>query len=351
MLDKCNYKRFFLSDGKFYKANLSCHTNISDGEYTPEEIKELYKSHGYSVVAFSDSDVMIPHRELKDDDFLPLTACEYIIEGENGKSCHFNAIALDESRDTQPLWHREKYVHDYALPYRDRVKFDESLPDYEREFSPEKISEMMQKCRDEGFFVTYNHPRKSGANYTEYTEYRGMDAIEIMNYSSIIEGVNEYNDNIYEDILKADKHLPYCVAADENKNFFPAGSRECDSLGAYTMINAKSLDYESIAEALKSGRFYSTEGPEIYDLWYRSEVLYIRCSPCDKIIFESAAFRKVVYAENGALLDGKGIYFWVMPEHKYVRVTIVDKEGKRAYTNAYPAKDVFYTYEKVGDMK
>ena len=28
--------------GKFYKANLHCHTNYSDGKKTPEEVKELY---------------------------------------------------------------------------------------------------------------------------------------------------------------------------------------------------------------------------------------------------------------------------------------------------------------------
>ena len=33
--------------GRFYKANLHCHTNISDGHNTPEEVKALYKSLGF----------------------------------------------------------------------------------------------------------------------------------------------------------------------------------------------------------------------------------------------------------------------------------------------------------------
>ena len=40
-------------EGKFYKANLHCHTTISDGKMTPEEVKEYYKDHGYSVVVFA----------------------------------------------------------------------------------------------------------------------------------------------------------------------------------------------------------------------------------------------------------------------------------------------------------
>lgn len=33
-------------DGEFYKANLHCHSVISDGRWTPEQIKENYKAQG-----------------------------------------------------------------------------------------------------------------------------------------------------------------------------------------------------------------------------------------------------------------------------------------------------------------
>jgi len=342
---KCNHKRLFPNRAKQYKANLNCHTNISDGEYSPEEIKELYKSQGYSVVAFSDREVMIPHGKLKDDEFIPLTACEYEIAEEGGKSVHVNLIALDEENCTQPLWHREKYVYPHSEPSRKLVKFDENEPDYERRFSPEGISDMMQKCRDKGFFVTLNHPKLSGLNYNDYTAYKGMDAFEIMNYSSILSGYDEHNGEMYSEILKLGNR-PYCVAGDENKNAHPFGSRLSDSCGAYTVILAHSLDYKSIANALKNGHFYTSEGPEIYDVWYRSDVLYVRCSPCDKIIFETAKGRIVKYAEDGIDLWGEGICCYVQPEHKYVRITVVDKYGRKAYTNAFDAADMFNSYEK-----
>ena len=45
-------KHYLLPDnGQFYKANLHCHTNCSDGRYTPEEIKKMYSETGYGVVA------------------------------------------------------------------------------------------------------------------------------------------------------------------------------------------------------------------------------------------------------------------------------------------------------------
>ena len=48
-------KRYLLpQDGQFYKANLHCHTVISDGHLTPAEVKEAYVAQGYAVVAFTD---------------------------------------------------------------------------------------------------------------------------------------------------------------------------------------------------------------------------------------------------------------------------------------------------------
>ena len=59
-----------------YKANLHMHTTVSDGILTPEETKRIYLAHGYSIVAFTDHDRIVPHTELRDASFLPITACE-----------------------------------------------------------------------------------------------------------------------------------------------------------------------------------------------------------------------------------------------------------------------------------
>ena len=40
---------FFPGEGKFYKANLHCHTVISDGKLTKEQIREEYRKRGYSI--------------------------------------------------------------------------------------------------------------------------------------------------------------------------------------------------------------------------------------------------------------------------------------------------------------
>ncbi len=333
-------KKYLLPpNGNFYKANLHCHSTVSDGWLTPEELKDRYMSLGYSVVAFSDHGVMVPHPELRDENFLPLTAIEYDVANPDsssprGETCHFNFIALDEKMDTQILWHREKYILKHTMHSKGLVKFDDTLPDYEREYTPECISEMMTKGREANFFVTYNHPAWSYETYPEYINYNGMHAMEIMNHLSVVgRGIFDYNDVIYDEMLRAGKRI-FCIAADDTHAKYPMGSRKCDIGGAYTMIKADKLDYKSIADALKKGNFYSSEGPEIKSLWYEDGKLCIECAPADSIIFTTYPKRgEAFFAENGELLTyGE---FTVRETDKYIRVTVVSENGKRAYTNAY----------------
>ena len=83
-----------------YKANLHCHTTISDGVKTPEEIKELYKKNGYNIVAYTDHEYLVDQSHLNDENFLALNGYEISICEQSDpfvfdylKCYHFNFIA------------------------------------------------------------------------------------------------------------------------------------------------------------------------------------------------------------------------------------------------------------------
>ena len=195
-------KKFLLPEnGNFYKANLHCHSTYSDGKLSPAELKEIYKERGYSIIAYTDHDIMIDHSDLADEDFLPLRGYEMeITEPANGrefkflKCCHICLIALEPDNDKQVCYHRTKYLFGGAVGHRDEVKFDENEEDYERVYTPKKINEMIKIARDHGFFVTYNHPVWSLESYPEYTAYEGMNAMEIYNACYVV-GYPDYNPN------------------------------------------------------------------------------------------------------------------------------------------------------------
>ena len=67
--------------GQFYKANLHCHTVLSDGRWTKEQVKAEYQKRGYSIVAFTDHRHYGWHPELMDDTFIPIAAYEADLNG------------------------------------------------------------------------------------------------------------------------------------------------------------------------------------------------------------------------------------------------------------------------------
>ena len=83
-----------------FKVNLHAHTNVSDGKFSPEEVKAIYKAEGYDAVAFTDHRKCVPHPELNDESFVALTGVELDFweteeTGALSKAIHINAIAFD----------------------------------------------------------------------------------------------------------------------------------------------------------------------------------------------------------------------------------------------------------------
>ncbi len=326
-------KKFLIPEsGKFYKANLHCHTNVSDGQMSPEEVKELYKKNGYSIVAFTDHDVFVPHPELADEDFLPLNGYEMEVNKHTSndfcllKTCHMCFVALKPDNLTQVCYHRSEYTWGNATLNRAKVKFDESKPDYVRQHSHECINDMMRIGRENGFFVTYNHPNWSLENYADYIGYDNMHAMEIYNNACVVDGYNDYNEKEYDDMLRAGKRI-FCISADDNHSLVNA-------CGGYIMIKADKLEYETITDALLRGDFYASQGPEIYNLWFEDGKIHINCSDAKRIILHTGNR----YIDKLVSKDGKPLNcasFDVKPEYEYVRITVEGVDGQNANTNAY----------------
>lgn len=331
-------KKYLLpAGGNAYKANLHCHSTITDGNLTIQQIKALYKANGYSIVAFTDHDVFLPHRELRDPDFLPLHGYEVEIDkwlgpGIDPLTCHLCFVCLDESNDTPVCWHRTKYLIGGADRSAHLVRNDPDLPDFEREYTPECINRMIRLAREKNFFVTYNHPTFSEEHYPQYSRYEGMNAMEISNSLGALTHP-EYNARVYDDMLSLGKRL-YCLYTDDNHNVYAPGTVRWDSCKNYVMIYAERLDYPSIAAALLSGSFYSSQGPEIHSLTFEDGILKIECSKARRIQFTTGRRR-------GDVAEGCSAEFAVQREDKYVRITLVDDQGMLADTNAYFTDDLF----------
>lgn len=327
-------KHLIPESGQFYKANLHCHTTVSDGCRTPEEIKQIYRANGYSVVAYTDHNVLISHNDLRSEDFLPLNGIEVDVDEAGDKHwrkikrCHLCFIALEPNNLTMPFFHRSKYIFGNAEKYRAELHYDESQPDYEREYSHAGISDMMLRARNAGFFVTYNHPTWSREEYPDYTGYRGMHAMELINYGCGRVGFQEYNIRIYDDILRTGKKI-FAVGTDDNHH--PE-----DECGSWVMIKADRLDYRTITQALENGHFYTSTGPEIHSVWVEDGQIHVTCSKASHILANYGSFR--AHAAHG-----DGLTYATFPLEMlddYFRITVIDDKGRCADTNAYFTDDL-----------
>ncbi len=293
---------------------------------------------GYSVVAYTDHYLILPHTELCDENFVALHGYELEVHSDTepmsqSKKTHLNLIALSPDNLLQIAYHRSKYVKGNMRAKRAEATFDESLTDYERIHSPECVSEIMQTAREHGYFVIYNHPTWSLDDYRDYANYDGMHAMEMYNYSSFNAGFEEVNGRVYDDILRTGKRI-FCVGGDDNHNNHPLDSSRCDSFGAFTMIKAPELSYTALTDALVKGDFYASMGPEIKELYYEDGKAVVKTSAAERIIMHCGCRRAfAVIRESGKRLTSAE--FSIPEDAIYVRFTVVDKHGKRADSNAY----------------
>ena len=320
-----------------YKANLHTHSNLSDGVCSVEEIKEYYASHGYSIISFTDHDVFITHNDLTDDNFLVLNGYEIEVSQPSSeinlgsgvaKTCHMCLIATDPNMETPVCWHREKYIPPKSLPHVDKVKFDPTKPDYIRVYSHEGVSDMMKQGRDNGFFVTYNHPTWSCEDYRDYIGYENMHAMEIMNNTCINMGYPEYNDRVYDDMIRAGKRI-FCTGTDDAHG-------KGGMCGCYIVVLADKLEYKTVINSMMKGDFYSSEGPEIKSLYIEDGKVSIETSDAAQICFSTGIRKcKRFVGTDESPINSATFELPIDKDPYYFRVTVVDQKGKRAYTNAY----------------
>ena len=327
----------------YYKANMHCHTTNSDGRATPETVKEEYKKHGYSVVAFTDHDHIVNCSYLNDEDFIAITGYELDITDPKipwdsftrqvVHTMHMNLYALDPNNDVTLAMSAEA-DHKGPEEVRATVKYDGR--DDLRVWSPEGISRVVDYAHENGFLVCYNHPVWSLEYEAQYLNYGDIDFVEIFNTGCYKSGHDAY-EQIFDVMIKNGKNVA-CIAADDNHNIRGFDEVRTDSFGGWIMINADKLDYDEVMKALKEHRFYASMGPEIYSITREDNVIHVKTSPARRISKPTEGRQAgAKLAEPGELITEAT--FKVRENERFFRIVVEDAEGRRAYSQLYPARD------------
>ena len=324
--------------GNFYKANLHTHTTVSDGRRTPEEVKKAYKEAGYSVLAYTDHEAFCPHNDLTDEDFLVINGIE-LSTNESGigdflycKTYHINLYAKDPDCKLTSVWDAWRLWPAHAKDY---LSEEQKNVDYRRWYSVDSINDLIARANEEGFLVCYNHPVWSTQNYADYADLKGLWGVEVYNTGCVREGSPDTPQPLDDLLRKGERLCP--VAADDSH-----GVDDC--FGGFVMIKAEKLEYKTVMEALERGDCYASSGPLIEELYVEDGVMTLRCSPAKQVFFTTESrlmFRVNAKDEpvtnvafNMSVFLEKSKSVWAKKE-PYIRVTVVDEQGERAYTRAY----------------
>ena len=323
--------------GQFYKANLHAHSTISDGAATPEEIRDAYRAAGYSVVAFTDHEVMVDHSELSGPDFLALRGYEIRVDDrtdryETRKTYHIGLIARSPDITHQVFFNPRGHFTKNAAAYASSVLCRE--PVYQYTYSPMFINRLLRAARAEGFLPIYNHPHWSLHTEEDYLPLEGLFGIEVVNATcSALRASADTGSDIYERMLRAGKTSLIPLATDDNHNADGFSGPKSDSFIAFTMIKAPSLRYGDIIEALESGDCYASAGPLIHALFRDGETLTVETSPVREILLLTDGRDGIRRTDVRPLT---GASFRIPDGCAWFRLEMADEAGRRAFTRAYP---------------
>ena len=301
---------FNQTGNKMLKGGLHCHTTRSDGKGTPEDVIRLHVQNGYDFLALTD------HRFYNYENFAPETDIVIVpgmeLDGnlpDRGVHC-YHTVCIGPAKDKGNGFNQDQ-------------RFDSLKVTSQEEYQP-----LLDMVHENGNMTIYCHPEWSNTPSHEFDRLKGNIAMEIWNSGCVIENEEDADAACWDDLLRHGQRI-WGVATDDGH----AMSHHCVG---WVRVNAE-RNLESILTALKDGAFYASTGPEIYDFYVEDGKAVVKCSPVDRVRFHYGFAPTRIKDGNGELIEGAE--FAVPEYYTYIRASVIDEEGRKAWTNPIFLKD------------
>ena len=294
----------FAGRERMLKCGLHCHTTRSDGSGDPAEVMRIYAEKGFDYLAITD------HRRYNYENYAPETGLKIIPGMEMDRNITsdagmcFHTVSIGPSRENG-----NGFEHDQ--------RFERGQVVGQREYQ-----EVLDFLHANGNLTIYCHPEWSCTPARSFEELQGDFAMEIWNTGCALETDCDKNAAGWDELLVRGRKI-YGVATDDGHPTYQHG------LG-WVMVRAAD-DLDSVLAALKRGDFYSSTGPEIYDFHLDGENVHLECSPCSYIHFVCGTRPMSSVRNSSGLISSADVK--LPAGAKYIRATVVDAEGRRAWTN------------------
>ena len=273
-----------------YKVNLHTHTRDTDGKLSHKDAIARYKENGYDAIAVTDH--WISKLTSEADGLVLLAGGEY------------NTVGLDSAKGVFHIL---------------GIGFTEAPKGISPHDPPQRIIDELRRV---GSYVILAHPAWSLNTPEQIMPLRGVDATEIYNSVSGVHFSRRPDSSLIVDMIATSGRY-YSLIADDDAHFY-----DNDACVAWIMVEAESGDAKSLMDAIRQGKYYATQGPEVH-LYREGDEYVVRCSPCAEIRY----FSNSVYSER--IFRGDGITearYKPSPEERYLRAEVIDRDGRSAWS-------------------
>jgi hypothetical protein len=177
-----------------------------------------------------------------------------------------------------------------------------------------------------GAFIGIAHPAWYTLTPADALTIEAAHAVEA--YNTNCAACNDRGDSwhLYEMLLARGRRL--MAYATDDAHFDPVLP---DSFGGWVQVKATELTPESLLASLLAGHFYSSQGPEIHDIQLEVNGVAVACSPCSTVLVTGQGSYAVV--RHGAEITSCTLPVSMMEAKSYLRVTVIDAAGRRAWSN------------------
>ena len=297
----------FTAPGQFWRGNLHTHSTRSDGVLPPEEVCRRYRAEGYDFLALTDH--FIGSYGYPIVDTVPFRAPGFTTI--LGAEVHSGAMANGE------LWH----ILAVGLP-PDFAPSDS--PDFHPKPGQETGAEIAARAVAAGAFVAIAHPQWSGLTLADARGIMAAHAVEIYNHGCAM-GCDRPDGFSIADLLLTEGRRLSLIATDD------AHFSEPDHFGGWVMVKATENTPEALLAALKEGALYSSQGPELRDVRVDGDHVVIESSAVVSAIVQGRGTG--ARAVHGHSMTSTRVPMARLNGSPWLRVTVIDAAGKRAWSN------------------
>ncbi len=300
--------------GKKYKrplkTSLHLHSRTSDGRYTPQEVVDLYATAGYDVIELTDHSKTNAMSKLDAKGTILLSGMEMHPKIKRGNTWHLLAVNVPED-----------------FPVQDK-KTDQ---------------EAVDAAIAAGGLVFVAHPYWGSFNAKDVLSLKGITGLEVFNTACEREGKG-YSETIWDETLDgmSKRRMTYATAVDDMHHGFH-GDNWCDIFGGWIMVMAEKRTKEAVVDALKNGRWYSTQGPQFTRLHREGDIIEAEFTPCVKAWGIGSKFNCKFFGPDPTKGEktitkmrwdlSKIRAAWKSLDWQYVRIKITDEQGRSAWSN------------------